>query len=151
MSIRARFDSLLSATLLSGGSKAVALHDRTTGGGGASSCAPPGTFQKSAMDEVEIILTEALSAAERVLGLRWRKDHHEAHKHKPYDEREWQIHVLSKYAGVSTSLVAADEDVERYTIENLRRSHGFDAKGNRKKPCRRSNCTVCSAVEAVTV
>lgn len=140
----------MSATLLSGGSKATALHDRTTGGGGAASSPPPGTFQSSAMDQVEEIITGALEAAERVLGIRWKNDQHEARRHKPFDEREFAIHVLSAHIGTRTSLVAANEDVERWTIENIRRSHGRNAQGepNPKKPCKRGpTCTICRAAD----
>lgn len=141
-----RLQSLSILVALSGGAKAANLHEKTTGSPDKPS-GPPGAWLKSDRDRVTEILTSALVASERLLGVSWRNGRHEARRPEPFDERDWQIKILSRYEGNSAGTVAAEEEVEEYSIRNLRTRHGFDRQGKRVKPCPQRACSICPEVE----
>ena len=146
MSLLKRFTSLAVATSLSGGAKATSFTAKTTGTPERTD-GPPGAWQQTDMDRVTEIITGALRAAESLLGLSWNGNRHVARKIKPFDEREWQIHVLSTHEGKTSGLAAAEEDCQEWDIRNLRKRHGFDSKGRRSVPCPVKACSVCPAIE----
>jgi hypothetical protein len=129
MNLKERLNSLLIEAAMSPATPAAVLGDQTSGGDRDNT--PRGAFQKLDNDRVEEILTRAMEHAEKVLGRVWDGTRHVARKHKTMDERDWQIHVLKTYQGVRHGLAAAEEDVERHVIRDLRKRCCLDNLGRR--------------------
>jgi len=145
MSILKRFESLAMELALGAGAKATSFAAKTTGSPERTD-GPTGAWTVQDEQRYQEIIISALKTVESLSGLLWDGTRHIAKKAKPYDERAWQIHVLSNYHGEPAGVVAAEEEQEQYTIRNLRRTHGYDVLGEKVKPCRSKVCSVCSAV-----
>lgn len=130
MTLRKRFNSLLDEIAVMPAAPAAALAEHTSGGD--HDYAPRGAFQRKDEDRIEEILTEALQAAESLLGRVWKDGRHVAKRHREYDQREWEESILTKYKGVRNRLVAAEENVEYYVVRDLRKKHGLDGYGKPK-------------------
>lgn len=111
---------------------AAVLGDHTTGGEHAS--APRGAFKRKDEDYIEELLTEAVQSVERLLGRVWDGTRHNAKRHRPYDQQEWEQMILTKYEGVRNRMVAAEESVAYYVIRDLRKRHGKDGYGRDQMP-----------------
>lgn len=127
MTLKHRFISFLDEVALMPEAPATSITELTTGG--EADHAPRGAFQPKDVDRIEEILTEALKTAESLTGRLWDGRRHVAQRNRPYDKREWEIHILARYAGVRNRLVAAEESVPYYVIRDLRNKHGLNGYG----------------------